>query len=316
MPDSPVAYVSISNVIIDDIVLWDGRTMMGTLGGSGTHAVMGMRIWHPGPHGLIAYLGDDFPSAMGQDLDRLDIDRRGLTYRPGLPTPRAWQLFEEDGQRTEIFRTSLAEFRCQSAVVWAEVSPALRTATGFHVQTGRTIQETVQLVTAVRTDNPDARIVFEPLDEFLSLPPAEWQPLLRLCDAFLPNWAEAHSLTHQTSPGAMARTLQTWGARNVVVRMGEKGVWVQGEDGTSGHIPAIPVPVVDVTGAGNAFCGGMLTGLGEDLGLLEASLRGIVSASFTIEQFGVPASFAHAPGQARQRYTWAREQIQADTGGL
>ena len=38
-------YVAYSGLIIDDIVLPDGRTYFNTLGGSGTHALVGMRIW-------------------------------------------------------------------------------------------------------------------------------------------------------------------------------------------------------------------------------------------------------------------------------
>ena len=38
-------YVTFSNIIIDDIVLWDGSTHMSVLGGSGTHALIGMRVW-------------------------------------------------------------------------------------------------------------------------------------------------------------------------------------------------------------------------------------------------------------------------------
>ncbi len=306
---SPVQYVSISNVIIDDIVLWNGRTMMGTLGGSGTHAVMGMRVWHQGPLGLVAYLGDDFTPSMRQDLDRLGVDPRGLVSRPGIPTPRAWQLFEENGHRSEVFRTSAAEFHDQQ-VQLTEIPPDWHLAAGFHVQCGATIHQTIQTITTLRARHPGTRIVFEPMDEFLRLPQAEWQPLLQLCDVFLPNWEEAHCLTGHTEPAAMAQTLQAWGASAIVVRMGEKGVWTLGADGQAWRIPAVPVPVVDVTGAGNSFCGGILTGLGEDLDLLEASLRGVVSASFTIEQFGLPASFNHISSQAVQRYRRAATQVQ------
>ncbi len=38
-------HISISSVIIDDIVLPDGTTYMAILGGGGTHAAMGMRVW-------------------------------------------------------------------------------------------------------------------------------------------------------------------------------------------------------------------------------------------------------------------------------
>ena len=53
-------------------------------------------------------------------------------------------------------------------------------------------------------------------------------------------------------------------------------------------LPAVPTTIVDVTGAGNSFCGGFMTGLGDDLSPLEAGLRAAVSASFALEQIGLP----------------------------
>ena len=46
--------------------------------------------------------------------------------------------------------------------------------------------------------------------------------------------------------------------------------------------------VVDTTGAGDAYCGGFLVALGNGLPVAEAGARAAVSASFAIEQFGVP----------------------------
>ncbi len=283
--------------------------MMNTLGGSGTHAVMGMRIWHGGPFGLIAYIGDDLPVSMRRDLERLAIDPSGVISRSGIPTPRAWQLYEQDGFRNEVFRTSRDEMRDQRVQI-EEFPQAMRTAKGYHIQSAHNIHETIRLVRKLREYNPATCIVYEPVDAFLRLPQADWSPLLRLCDVFLPNWAEAHCLTGRKSSLEMAQILQEWGARNVVIRMGDKGVRVLAEDAGTWCVPAIPVSVVDVTGAGNSFCGGMLTGMGERLGLLAASLRGVVSASFTIEQFGVPTSFAEVDHKALNRYNWARENMQ------
>jgi len=47
--------------------------------------------------------------------------------------------------------------------------------------------------------------------------------------------------------------------------------------------------VVDVTGAGNAFLGGLSAGLHLNSGNIDqAMFYGAVSASFTVEQFGLP----------------------------
>ena len=85
-------YFSFSNIIIDDIVLWDGRTFMGTLGGSGTHALVGMRVWSD-RLGFVASVGPDFQAEHWAQLKRMGLDLRGVIKRPHYHTARAWQLF-------------------------------------------------------------------------------------------------------------------------------------------------------------------------------------------------------------------------------
>src|SRR5438093_11173560 len=84
------------SIIIDDIGYPDGRTAMGVLGGGGLYAVAGMRVW-TGDAGVIANVGADFDPALLATLD-LPADGLRITDRP---TPRAWQLFETDGRRTQ-----------------------------------------------------------------------------------------------------------------------------------------------------------------------------------------------------------------------
>ena len=42
---SKVSYLAIGSIIIDDIVDPDGFSTMGVLGGGGSYAVAGMRVW-------------------------------------------------------------------------------------------------------------------------------------------------------------------------------------------------------------------------------------------------------------------------------
>ena len=308
-PPESIQCTTISNVIIDDIVLWDGRTYMGTLGGSGSHAVVGMRTWNEAPLGLVGYLGEDAPQPFVAHLQRLGVSPDGLVHRAGLPTPRAWQLFEADGKRTEVFRTSLSEF-VASQVRFDELNAELKQSSGFHVQWGGSMEETTRLVRQLKMANPSAVVVFEPIDDFLALDRVAWAPLLRACDVFLPNLEEAATLTGKASPADMATALLDWGADRVVIRMAEQGIWVQDKQGNRWRIPAVPTQVVDVTGAGNAFCGGLLAGLVEDLPFLETALRGLVGASFAIEQVGVPETLVPGSPEAFRRLDWARSQVQ------
>src|SRR5262249_52443487 len=96
-------FLSIGSVVIDDIVLPDGRTRMGVLGGGAAHAAMGMRVWTPRV-ALLAALGRDVPETDRQSLTRAFEVRSPA--RPGAPSPRAWQLYESDGRRTHVDRTA------------------------------------------------------------------------------------------------------------------------------------------------------------------------------------------------------------------
>ncbi len=300
---------TVSNVIIDDIVLWDGRAYMGTLGGAGSHAVVGMRTWNDAPLGLVGYLGDDAPEPFVAHLQRLGVSPNGLVHRAGLRTPRAWQLFEADGQRTQVFRTSHAEF-VANQVRFDELHAELRRSSGFHVQRGGSMEEATRLVRQLKWGSPSAVVVFEPVDAFLDLDRVAWAPLLRECDVFLPNLEEAAALTGEASPADMATALLNWGVDRVVIRMGEQGIWAQDNQGHRWRIPAVPIQVVDVTGAGNAYCGGLLAGAVEGLPFLETALRGLVGASFAIEQVGVPETLVPGSPEAFHRLEWARSKVQ------
>ena len=286
-PAPPVVYVSVSNVIIDDIVLWDGRTAMATLGGSGTHAVAGMRWWHAGPLGLSAYVGADLPVSMRQALKQLGVDSAGLVAQPGAVTPRAWQLFEKDGLRTEVFRTSLPAFRALSRTA-IQLPASYWRARGFHVIWGATLADATAFLQQLRTVNAQARIVLEPLEDWFAEAEANWRPLLAHVDAFVLNWVEGRQLSGLEEPERIAEWLQALGAAQIVIGLGAQGALVKARDGGAWRLAAVPVTVVDETGAGNALCGGLLTGLGAGLGLVPAVQRGMVSASFALEQFGAP----------------------------
>ncbi len=299
---------TVASIIIDDIVLWDGRTYMGTLGGAGSYAVVGMRTWNDAPLGLVGYLGDDAPEPFVAHLQRLGVSPNGLVHRTGLPTPRAWQLFEADGKRTQVFRTSLSEF-VANQVRFDELNDELKQSHGFHVQRGGSIEEVTCLVRQLKAANPSTVVVIEPVDAFLDLDRAAWAPLLRACDVFLPNLEEAATLTGETSLANMATALLDWGSDRVVIRMAEQGIWVQDRQGSRWRVPAVPTQVVDVTGAGNAFCGGLLAGVVEGLPFLETALRGLVGASFAIEQVGVPETLVPGSPEAIRRLEWARQRV-------
>ncbi|MCA9928446.1 MAG: hypothetical protein KC419_08215, partial [Anaerolineales bacterium] len=124
--------------------------------------------------------------------------------------------------------------------------------------------------------------------------------LLPQIDAFLPSAMEVRSLFGEDIDLAQAaQTLCRWGAPLVVIKNGANGVLVQeGENGHFDfaqrqrltHIPAYHTPgdprIVDVTGAGDSFCGGFMVGLASSGDPVQAAQMGVVSASLVIEGYG------------------------------
>jgi len=302
-----VDYVTFSNLIIDDIVFPDGQTFMNTLGGAGMHALVGMRLWN-------AHLG--YSAAVGTDLDqvhrstlrRFGVDLQGLITRENCRTARAWQVFEPDERRIEIFRTNLDEFD-RHKITKDELPDLYRGARGFHLQWG-TLAELEQLILTLRASNPEIALVLEPTTENLEEPPAEYQRVLSHLALFSPDLGEGRMITGVEEPGEICDTLIDWGASLVALRMGERGSLIKKDSGEGWMLPAVPAPIVDVTGAGNSYCGGFTTGLGDGLTPLEASLRAAVSASFALGQFGLPDWESAPRNEADRRLAWVRERVE------
>lgn len=72
---------------------------------------------------------------------------------------------------------------------------------------------------------------------------------------------------------------------HLVVTLGEQGAEVV-SGGESERVPVIPTEAVDPTGAGDAFRGGLIKGLVQDLGIKRAVQMGTVCAYFVVQDEG------------------------------
>jgi sugar/nucleoside kinase (ribokinase family) len=109
--------------------------------------------------------------------------------------------------------------------------------------------------------------------------PAEIGRLLPQVDYFIPNHDEARAITGEDEPGRQAELLAGQGARTVMIKLGERGLHVLGERGAF-ELDAPPVPVVEPSGAGDAFAAGLALGILDGLPLEEtAQLASVLGAS-------------------------------------
>ncbi|TVR23008.1 MAG: hypothetical protein EA396_04405 [Anaerolineaceae bacterium] len=292
-----IRIVGTGAVFIDDIVLPDGQTHMGTLGGGTVHALLGAALWDERP-GLSAFVGADLPPDVRPFLaQHLNLD--GLI---ALPTPqaRAWQIFEHDGTRRELHRVESAHMTPFISGTNPDHLPAhYRRADGYFLLLGFDDP-------AVWGDLPGLKL-WEPNQ--LAMLSGGRDDVCRVLsilspDVVSPNLSEARMIYGERSPHELLDCLLADGARAVALRMGRDGSLVVACGGTPVHVPAFHVEAVrDETGAGNTYNGAFLAGMVAGRPLTECAVMGTVAASFCVEQVGVidPAQISHAERSARYR---------------
>lgn len=277
---APPAYVCAGGIIVDDIVLPDGETRMEVLGGGVSHAAAGVWLWDRRP-GVVARAGRDLPARARARLER-DFDLRGIAWLD-QPQARAWQLFEWDGRRTEIFRVDDYE-PFFYAPPPDTAPPAYRAARGLYLLT---IPDPIPRWRALF---PAATLFWEPLQHYMVAEnAAAFRAALPGVDIVSPNLLEAQHVYGTGDPAALVRAMLDDGAPVVALRMGAEGslVGARGRDGLIAVPPAEVPEIADQTGAGNTYCGGFLVGWVESGDLRRAACYGAVAASFALEVTGV-----------------------------
>lgn len=127
--------------------------------------------------------------------------------------------------------------------------------------------------------------------------PADTLPdgMLALCDFVTPNESETEALIGRSvisvdDASEAAKLLRSKGAGAALITLGEQGAFY--DDGTTtAHVPAFNAgPVVETTGAGDAFNGGFAVALAEGQDPVSAVRFGCATASISVTRAGTAPS--------------------------
>jgi sugar/nucleoside kinase (ribokinase family) len=135
-------------------------------------------------------------------------------------------------------------------------------------------------------------VVADTMDHYIRTEPDGLKTLLKRIDGLVLNDSEAKLLTGDDNLVRAGNAVRQMGPRFVVIKKGEHGAMFFSQHETY-VLPAYPTPlVVDPTGAGDSFAGGMMGYLAErdnfdPKTLKEALAYGILTASFTVEDFSL-----------------------------
>ena len=119
----------------------------------------------------------------------------------------------------------------------------------------------------------------------------DYAELLCLLDYITPNEEEARYYTGKTDPKEAAAVFRSYGVKNAVIKLAEKGCLIDSEKEGFFRLPAFPSETVDAIGAGDTFTAGMFHSLIRGSSLREAALYASACGAVCVSQRGAaPAS--------------------------
>ena len=326
--------VCAGSLTLDNVMTADDRLLPRTPGGNVIYSGLGALLWHPRV-GLVSRAGTDFPAESLERLAARGLDVAGVRR---VPEPHGMNVafrYAPDGSRVRRFppdavalipeseRARFSDYGVGSIEdrfrIWTAFAPdgaGLPTAwlpalAGLH-GAAMPVDHHRLIAARVRAEAPGAWLqVDSPWYDERDLARDEATPLLALIDALLPSLDDVVRVAPEAPVEEGVAIILARGARLLVLKLGSVGCRVMRPGAAPVAVPACQgMPVVEPTGAGDAFCGGFLAGLHLTGDPFEAALRGTVSASFAIEAPGFEGLMRDRRDEAEARLDALRLRAQ------
>ncbi len=270
----------VGSVALDTVITPKGKLEEG-LGGSASYFSVAASLFAP-VH-LVGVVGKDFPAEHIEKFRRRGIDLEGLYVADGK-TFRWHGKYDEDFGDPETLLTELN--------VFADFSPEIpeKYRELPYVFLGN-IHPKLQLRVLEQMKSPKL-VAADTMNFWIERERDSLREVLKRIDMLVVNELEVRLLTGVRSVLAGARRIQQMGPRNVVIKRGAYGSFALFGDQIF-LLPAYPTEeVMDPTGAGDSFAGGMMGYIASRDDLSPATMRmgivyGTLVASFDVEGFSI-----------------------------
>ncbi|MEE8105603.1 MAG: PfkB family carbohydrate kinase [Planctomycetota bacterium] len=252
------------------------------LGGAATYFSYAASFF--GPVRLMSVIGADFRPEDRELLAGRGVDLGGLHVEPEGRTFRWAGRYEGDMNVAETLDTQLNVFADYAPKV---PEPFADSRYVFLANSPPAMQAHV-----LDQVSDDAFTVMDTMNLWIDIAREELDAVLQRVDLLIINDQEARMLAGESSLIKAGRAILEQGPNAVIVKKGEHGAFLFSREFFYA-IPAYPVEtVVDPTGAGDSFAGGLMGYLASEDRVDEASLRaamlyGSVVASFNVQDFSL-----------------------------
>jgi sugar/nucleoside kinase (ribokinase family) len=274
---SPILIVG--SMAFDDLELPTGN-VPDVVGGSATYSAFAASSF--APVRLVAVVGGDFPEATLEAMRARGIDTLGVERAEGL-TFRWAGRYDADLVHRVTLDTRLNVFAS-----FAPKIPEAYKDTPF-VLLGN-IHPALQLDVLEQVRAPKL-VVADTMNFWISGEPKALAAMLKRIDTLVINDEEARQLSGLYNIRRAARDILSRGPKRLIVKRGEHGALLFDEMGVFAA-PGYPLEdVVDPTGAGDSFAGGLVGYLAcqpeiSEYTLRRAMIHATATASFCVEDVG------------------------------
>ena len=233
---------------------------------------------------LVGVVGEDWPDEHTQLLESRNINTEGLEVKPGEKTFSWKGKYLPNMNDRETLEVNLNVFETFSPVLPDSYkdTPFVFLANGA---------PTVQLQVLDQVNNPKF-VVADTMDLWINIQKDELLQLIQRIDGLVLNDSEAKLLTGKENLVEAGQAVLDLGAKFCVLKKGEHGAMYFGKDECY-VLPAFPTDqVLDPTGAGDSFAGGMMGYLAsqdatDPVSIKRALVYGTLVASYNVEDFSL-----------------------------
>jgi sugar/nucleoside kinase (ribokinase family) len=281
-----MSLVVLGTVALDNIKTSQGHHRC-LLGGSAAHFSMSARLFTK--VNLVGIIGEDFPSKHIQFLRSKGIDITSLITRKGKTFQWHGEYKDHDLNTAITLATEigvLMNYKPQIATRQQDLQNIFLANIDPDIQ--------LQLLRLMKKPK---LVGLDSMNLWIANRKKSLGILMKRINLFVLNDGEARQLTGETNLIKAAKAIKKMGPQLIVIKKGEHGVLFYC-DQFMFTFPAYPVEhVVDPTGAGDTFAGGLMGYLCKTKRINEASLRKAVIyattlASFNVEGFGMAKTAA------------------------
>lgn len=233
---------------------------------------------------LVSVVGDDFPKESIQMLKDHKVDTEGLQIKEGEKT-----FFWSGKYHNDMNSRDTVDTQLNVLETFDPILPESFKDSEF-LMLGNLVPSVQQKVLDQMIKRPKL-IVLDTMNFWMDNYMSDLKIALKNVDVLTINDEEARQLSEEYSLVKAAKIIQKMGPKYLVIKKGEHGALLFGEEKMF-FAPALPLEnVFDPTGAGDSFAGGFIgylqkTGDITFENLKSAVIFGSVMASFCVEKFG------------------------------